>query len=404
MNKSTVAIFILTGIFFIAFIVALHPWFFWGYEDWLVCFCLLGIFFVFSFCPEAFDRRYNRIAFFLLFLCYLNQYKTSNINGLVFAHISVLFVGGILALRNEYKIILLDNLSKLFSLFLLPSLCLWILYLFGFKFLPASYAEFVQFNGQSYTYTNYYFFMIDNRFVNSVLPRFSSVFLEPGHLGMTTALLLAANDFDLKDKYNRIILAVSLSTFSLAAYVILFLGKLFQLFINKYKHRLLVLFVFVVLFIGSWLFAAMYNNGDNIVNSYIFSRFELTGDEDIIAGNNRFSADFEQYYADVFMTSSSKWLGIGNEYGKMVWEGGNAGYKVYIVQNGLLGVLFVVLFYFSLLCNQFSRGGLLLICLFLISYLQRSYPLWLCFLLPVICGVQRKYINQKNENEYRKTS
>lgn len=394
MYKSKLSIIILTGVFFVAYIVSLHPWFFWGVENLLVFLLLFGLFVAYLVYPSIFGKTsFSCLSFVLLVLCFLNQSRTSNFLGYIYTSLCIVFFLGVLLLQNEYRITLLDNLTKLLSLFLLPSLLCWLLYLMGLNFLPSSYVEFIQSNGEPYTYTNYYLFMVDNRFVDSLVPRFSSVFLEPGHLGMATSLLLAVNGFNLKNKYNLIIFIVTLCTFSLAAYVILFLGKLFQLFVEKRKHRVAILLVFLFLVLGSWFFAAIYNKGDNIVNNYIFSRFELTGDEDIIAGNNRFSADFEQYYDEIFMSSSNKWFGLGNEYGKMVWDGGNSGYKVYIMQYGLIGALLVVLFYFSLLHGRFSWGGFCLICLFLISYLQRGYPLWFCFLLSAILGVQRKYID-----------
>lgn len=392
--KNNVILFLLTGVLFLVSITSLHPWFFWEGENWIVLFCLLAIIGVFLWASNVFSKKNIRgEVLILLLLSFVCQYRTANILGFVFALISFLLVCFVLALSDDVKVELLDRMTKLLSLFLLPSLLCWLLYLMGLNFLPSSYVEFIQSNGEPYTYTNYYLFMVDNRFVDSLVPRFSSVFLEPGHLGMATSLLLAVNGFNLKNKYNLIIFIVTLCTFSLAAYVILFLGKLFQLFVEKRKHRVAILLVFLFLVLGSWFFAAIYNKGDNIVNNYIFSRFELTGDEDIIAGNNRFSADFEQYYDEIFMSSSNKWFGLGNEYGKMVWDGGNSGYKVYIMQYGLIGALLVVLFYFSLLHGRFSWGGFCLICLFLISYLQRGYPLWFCFLLSAILGVQRKYID-----------
>lgn len=388
--KNDVILFFLTGVLFLATMTALHPWFFWGGENWIVLFCLLAIIGIFLWAPNMFSKKnIQGEVLILLLLSFVCEYRTANILGFVFAFICFLFVCFILALSNDVKVELLDGMTKWLACCLTISLLAWVLFLIGVK-LPNAYAEYIQNENVLYTYTNYYFFMVDSRFVDSLVPRFSSVFLEPGHLGMITALLLATNGFNLKNKYNLIIFIVALCTFSLVAYVILFLGKLFQLFVEKRKHRLAVLLVFLFLVLGSWFFAVIYNNGDNIVNGYIFSRLELTGDEEIITGNNRFSADFE-YYFEMFMRSSDKWLGIGNEFNEAFWGGGNAGYKVYIVQNGLIGTFFVLLLYFSLLRGRFSWGGLALVSLFLISYLQRGYPLWLCFLIIVICGIQRKY-------------
>ena len=55
-------------------------------------------------------------------------------------------------------------------------------------------------NDGQYFYDNYYFFLFNNDTDRLPIPRFSSIFLEPGHLGMITTFLIYANQFDLKGK------------------------------------------------------------------------------------------------------------------------------------------------------------------------------------------------------------
>lgn len=81
---------------------------------------------------------------------------------------------------------MMDIITRLMTLLLVPSMLWFFLYLIGFP-LPSQDAEF---NDSFYTFSNYYLFLLDDRSLMSIVPRFHSVFLEPSHLGVATNLLL----------------------------------------------------------------------------------------------------------------------------------------------------------------------------------------------------------------------
>ncbi len=390
LSKSKITLNLVVGVLVLASLTSLHPWFLWGVENMMILFCLFCLGGVFLIKPSIFDWKHvSYLSIFLLFVCFVYQSGFGNIFGLFVAIIQACLATFILAIHDDYKGEMLNKITKCIVWILLPSLFGHILYVINIP-LPSSYIEYVNDAGEvRYMYYNFRLFMIGTGLVDSFFPRFSSVFLEPGQLGMFTSLLLAANKFRLANKYNLLLFIITLCTFSFAAYIIMFLGYLFQLFTEKHKYRFVVLISFLVTVNISWFVAITYENGDNIVNEMIFSRLELSGDDKLIEGNNRFSEDFSMYFSH-FMQSSNKWLGIGSDaYGQMYWRGGNAGYKVYIVQYGLLGVFLILSLYFSFLRNRFSQWGCGLVVLFLISYLQRGYPLWICFLTVVILGICR---------------
>ena len=122
-TKGNVASFLLTGVLFLAYIASLHPWFFWGVENWITLFGLLVIMGCFVLFPNIFSRENFRGEVLLLLLFALVcQFRTSNFFGIVFLVISFLFVGFVLALRNDVKVLLLERLTKWLACFLFVSL------------------------------------------------------------------------------------------------------------------------------------------------------------------------------------------------------------------------------------------------------------------------------------------
>ena len=80
----------------------------------------------------------------------------------------------------------LTKICKVFAGFLIISILFFFLYFIGVN-LPSMSVE----RGH-YSYTNFFFFLLDDRELwNILIPRFNSVFLEPGHMGTTIIMLLA---------------------------------------------------------------------------------------------------------------------------------------------------------------------------------------------------------------------
>ena len=102
-----------------------------------------------------------------------------------------------------------------------------------------------------------------------------------------------------------------------------------------------------------------------------------------IAGNNRVSAEFDKVY-QYFICSSKVWT--GNELIDLTAYGGIAGYKKYLVQNGIIGLLFTLLVYGYnyLMCFKYKVAIFTLILLMLLF--QNAYPYWFCVMSTYILG------------------
>ena len=243
------------------------------------------------------------------------------------------------------------------------------------------------FGDGQYFYENYYFFMIDDRFMLFFIPRFSSIFLEPGHLGTATTLLLMTQFGHWRKWYNVVLIFVSLITFSLAAYAIMLALFFFSAWVQR--RNIILKFVVVSALIAAGVATAInYNGGDNMVNELILSRLEVDDRTGEMAGNNRVTDDFEAEY-DRFTRSSD--LLLGRDMGKTGLGMGNSGYRVFIYEYGLLGLLLVVLLY-GLAFRGYTDARYLLCAIFfaLLTFWIRGYPLWYSNFIPfLLCAHKR---------------
>jgi hypothetical protein len=284
----------------------------------------------------------------------------------------------VLLLKDTIKIDILRFITSALAWILFVSLCAWILFLAGVV-LPNTV---INFNEGQYWYNNYYFFL-SNLNPSEILARFSGIFLEPGHLGMITSFLLFASCFDLKRKEVMVLLAVTIFTFSLAGYLLLaFSASVFLLM--RSKNPILYFAIWIgCLIIGYYSFSSL-NHGDNIVNNLIIERLQIVDGE--LAGNNRFTNSMDSYFED-FLKSDNFFAGLGNAKYELLNLGPNAGYKVFLLHNGLLGTGLLFLFYLSLVLNYKTELSLFFLAVYIIGFLQASYALWDCEILIFIIAM-----------------
>ena len=246
----------------------------------------------------------------------------------------------------------------------------WILHLVGFD-LPSTEVTFGETAGQSgmsdaqYYFSNHFLYLVNNSaFVrwNADIPtffRFSSIFSEPGYLGIMLTFLLYINKFDMKDKRNIVYLVSLALTLSLAGYIMaLFAYTAHRL--EQSKNRVAVLIsIGIVLAIG-YVFFSNYNGGNNAVNDAIIARLKVEEDGNI-AGNNRTSEALDKQFED-FLTSTDLFFGVPNrnqiEFG--------VGYKKFLLKNGLFGLALFLIF----LSRISKRAG--------------NYRSWILFILYVL--------------------
>ncbi len=363
----------------ILFLQSMFAWFLWGQLIFalLISFSFSILFFLYS-SDIVSIRKSTIIPLVFLVLVQLYVVRDGNTNALISALLRIVVISGILLLKDEIKLELFNFFTKSFAVILAVSIFAWILFLFGVR-LP-NYST--DFNNGQYYFDNYYLFL-DNRDPYVTIKRFSGVFLEPGQLGMITSFLLFANRFELKRKSVLIIFVANLMTFSLVAYVLLLFSASLYILLHSKKPVLYILLWSLLLYAANSFFTK-YNNGNNVVNQLIIHRVQYKDGE--LAGNNRFSKGMDDQF-EYFLKNDNLFLGEGVSNYQMMDLGANAGYKVYLLQHGIIGTLFTFLFYLFLVLSNKNKMAWILLILYILTFLQAAYPLWECELLIFITSL-----------------
>ena len=276
----------------------------------------------------------------------------------------------------------LTKICKVFAGFLIISILFFFLHFIGVN-LPNVSVE-----RGNYSYTNFFFFLLDDRELwNILIPRFNSVFLEPGHMGTTIIMLLATQIGKWKKWYNVVLFVALLMSFSLAAYclgVMLLFLRLWMLR-RKIVLKVLGLVSFLGIIVGG---SFVYNDGDNMLNNLIVMRLEVSDTGDDFKGNNRVSEDFEKEF-ESFLGSSDVLFGREMDY-----EGwGNSGYRVYIYDYGMAGfALFLLFYFFAFRTGRDIRAITTAFVLAMTNFWIRGYPMLFAFVFPYFIISQ---MNQK---------
>lgn len=282
---------------------------------------------------------------------------------------------------DEAKKLILRRITIWFSVLVAISLAAYIINIF--KPLP-SYGTLVKMDGYRWDFQNYLFFLLPGEYWN--FARFSGPFAEPGHLAIACVFLMYANRLDFKHcKELWILLAATIMSYSLAGYVLLLFSLVLKL---KAKYTILL----IILLIGSYTYVSeIWENGHNPVNELILKRLEYS-EQKGIKGNNRFEGNTNERFS-VWMRQGDLIKGFGiSEYTKLMTSTslGGAGFKIYIIQYGLIGLLLIAAIYLTLALNARNRRfALSYFALIAICFIQRTYPLWMCWLIPYVCSLTR---------------
>ena len=350
----------------------MHIWFTWDIKivvtDYLTF--VMGLFyFLIAKKKLKFSPQILTIYFLYLIATAWNTIQTISTFAWIF-HPTFLLL---MMMENNEQQIILRRWTNIYAWILSVSLIAWIVSWTGE--LP-SYGEVCFANVPGYTYTNYLFCI--RGFLYG--PRFNSVFLEPGHTAMIGALTLAANRFEFKRTSMYIIMFCSIFTLSLAGIFLIFIGiVLNKLFVSGQWQKLLkVCLLLFPIFVGIYFFTINYNNGNNIVNDLFFERIAYDEDKGI-SGNNRTYEQTDVYF-ERFLESSdlltgvdmSEWIrGIEDESIK------GAGYKLYLIQFGLIGTFFMFLVFMMIYLYSYDKKMMFILFLIhIFAFLQRSYPFW----------------------------
>ena len=348
---------------------SMKPWFVWDNPAILY---ILIIFFILTRLPFA--RRINKKHCVLLILCFIlyTVVDVPHINDAkrfveyIFRHF--ICTSLVILLLSEEKASLVKIFINFYAGVLLFSTIIYVLVILGMPI----YSYQVSINDPYYSwgFSNSLFLILP--ITSFPFPRFQSIFLEPGHLGMISSLMLYMIRYNMRSWQGIIIFLSSLLSMSLAAYMLLFLGMvIYKLsFGNLLKTITFLLMILMTCTMAYNLFPNSY------FSQAILLRLEYDEDKGF-KGNNRISEDFEYYYNNKFYKTEHVLLGIGGDnISTISGEGGNSSYKVFIVQYGILGLVVLSVFFFVIVWyskSSFVRGLLLL---YVASFWQRPYALW----------------------------
>lgn len=321
-----------------------------------------------------------------LFLCFAAMYTMhgGNITGYFAQLCMVLIPIQIIFLKQEYQLNLFETLSKWYAILLVASVIWWTLWLLGVSLPNVTQKLSWQINDYGYLNQNYFLFRNEVNLSPYITPvdlyRFNGFFLEPGHTGTITSLFLFANRFDFKKKTNIVYLIIIIITFSAATYVLTILGY----FLYKFSNRPSKIVLPLILVILGVAVISSYNGGDNIINEYIIGK--ITREQGAVEG--RFSNQTQLIW-DKVLANGDLFFGLGT-----IQLVGSAGYKVFLIMNGLLGAFLTIMAYWFILRSNYSKLGLCMFAVLIISFLQRTYPFWDAFLDPYILGTAYLQFNQ----------
>lgn len=354
----------------------MYPWFLWNVEALYLNVFIAGVVLLFrALYSNFFDFTAPKLPIVAIIVFFIWLSKSLNVFGIIGSILQCSTIILLLFLREEYKTTIIRFVTRGLAIILGVAMIPYLAFVIGF---PLPYEQ-VTMGDNAYVLDNYYFFL-----TNPYNPfRFRGPFLEPGHLTLGLAPLLYLNRYNTKDKFVLILIFAQILTFSLAGFIVLFVGFIWYIFIsgegkgNNTKNiiGLLILFLLVGGIVGFDFFE------DSIISRLAYDESRGT-----IAGNNRTSDYFDSIYENL-MNTPLKWTGIPFDFESL--EQGVAGYKRYVVEYGLIGVILAASFYISLLVKRNNKFNIGLIILILLLLYQDAYPLWWCILLCAILGIQK---------------
>ncbi len=379
-----------------AFWSSLMPWFMWNtlrFNSIIPCFLTIIAFYVsYYFAPINIfnnDRYALPSILALLTIVLMRIVNLNNIIGIIEALLIAFTIFSLLKLNLVYLQKLIKILCIIMGGFLTISIAGFVLYLLGFP-LPSSP---ISNEDLLYSYQNYYIFLIDDRAFLAFIPRFHSVFLEPGHLGTATTFLLLTQIGKWNKWYNIVLIISTLITFSLAAYVLFIMVLFASAWIQRKKVFMKIIGIFFLIII-TVIGAFLYEQGDNMLFSLIVERLEVTEDGDI-AGNNRVTVEFDSVYDDYLKSSD---ILVGREYNIEEFGFGNSGYKVFLYDYGIICLFLTFLFYLSMVTLGNNRRAIIsTLVISFAAFLVRSAPFTFYYLIPIYASSFYWLDKQPNE-------
>lgn len=397
-EKYTIA----KAFFYLAILIvvfgSLNPWFMWAINRYYYYIAFIPVVICFIFNQSIQKKLFTRDDWHWSYLtCLLASIvivfvNDGNIIGFLRAVVSTAVFYAVFRLDQSEVKNLADFLAKVMACLMCVSIPFYIMFLMR---IPLPHYH-ISNDELLYSYENYIFFLLDDRFIMSIIPRFHSVFLEPGHLGTACAFLLLVQINHWRKWYNIVLFITTLMTFSLAAYVLLIM----IMFLSAWMRRKAILGKIVILLAvlaTTVTVSLLYNKGDNMVNMLIVQRLTID-DNGKLSGDNRVTETFEKEF-DKFIVSDD--VMFGREFKLMKYGWGNSGYRVFIYDNGLISLFFILAFYISFsVLGKYRRGIISMWIIFIASFIVRATPLNFYYFLPLFL-LTRLEIPVVDDNEQK---
>lgn len=368
------------------FISSLHPWFVWDikgiYLSIVACICSIWV------CRSGFISISAKSFSVSIIYLILSIWTNRGMNYFGFGEILINWIVFliILGLRNDYRRNVLVFITKCTAVILGISLPFFLIHLVGVPLPHLSVTNLSSFS----SIDNYFLFVIKGS-----APRFQGPFLEPGFMTMGTAILLFLNKYKLKNKYVLVLFISQIFSLSIAGYVLLIVGYLISIILANKANRLsMLLTAFFMLLLSSMLLTNLM--GEEIVEERIVGR--LQWEDGKLSGDDR-SSDYLDYLYENVVNSDLKW--VGTEWNSELSEKGVAGYKLFVVKYGYVGLLLSISLYLSSIFiiedKKKMKWQISLVFITLLMLFQNAYPTMWALLITTIYG-----LNLLNDNRYER--
>jgi hypothetical protein len=230
-------------------------------------------------------------------------------------------------------------------------------------------------------YIDYKFAYVATEFLSV---RLCGLFNEPGYFGTILALVLIADNINLKKTSNIIMFVAGILTFSLAFFILVIFTFLIK-GIRTRKMAIFLVLISAVLLIALPVLIEKVPDVENLVTRFTFEDGEWVG-------NNRSSNVVDITFEKMYKDGSNSLFGYGSGYTKYLDETGTSSYKGFIIDFGFVGAFIFWGLLFTAAYLQIRRSYnkktlyLFVICFFMSIY-QRPNVFTVNYLLVLFGGL-----------------
>ena len=311
---------------------------------------------------SMYDKRITFPNKLVAFTLYISVIVFLIINFQVSSLVSLLIFISIFHIEEKTKQSSLYNLTTILSCIIAVSLLSWLLHFNGIFIFPKYNHLDLSIIGNEGYLENYILFL--HHPIQTTIPRFYSIFEEPGDLALLLVFVIAANRFNFKDKRVFILFLGLIFTYSLTGYLVFIFG-LIAYKIKDFKTLIIVLIISVII-ISVLYFLLKDVDAINLMIIERIINFEEKGLD------SRVTDDLNSFYESFYLSIDSL-LGMGKGYAGIHFNG--ASYKFFIIDYGWIGVFALLLIYISIMFAYKKRNFV-----FLSMYALAFLPLYKAFL------------------------